>query len=466
LTIAGLVLASLVLIGAAYLYLSVQAGNRKLAEAQAEADRLDRGWRLDDVEAHRRTVSPEANAAKQVKAVRAVLPRAWMNPNDQSLANLEPTVQLDADQTALLVKELNQVQPALAEARQLADRPYGRYPIDYTGDWLATLLPQVQEAREVANLLSHDVLRRAQNGDLDGALRSARAILNAARSIGDEPFLISQLVRIAIRTIAFHKTERVLAQGEVSADLLADFQKLLEDEEAQPLLLFATRGERAGGQVLVEQLKEGKVTLSQLSGGPAATKYKLGPVDLEKLLAPFIMGSISGNQAALLRYMTRAVEIAKKPVEEQAELLKELEASARSEPVLVRLLAPAVAKTGEAFRRSSAEVRCLIVVVAAERYRLAHGRWPESLEALVPEFLSKVPTDPYDGKPLRLRRLADRLVIYSVGPDGKDDGGNIDRQKPIGLGTDLGFRLWDPDRRRQPPRDPEVGPPRPSPDEP
>jgi hypothetical protein len=46
--------------------------------------------------------------------------------------------------------------------------------------------------------------------------------------------------------------------------------------------------------------------------------------------------------------------------------------------------------------------------------------------------------------------MGDNLVIYSVGPDGVDEGGAIWRTASGGLGPDLGFRLWDVDRRRQP----------------
>jgi type II secretory pathway pseudopilin PulG len=101
--------------------------------------------------------------------------------------------------------------------------------------------------------------------------------------------------------------------------------------------------------------------------------------------------------------------------------------------------------------RSQAQLRCAVAATALERYRLAHGRWPDSLAALVPEFLREVPTDPYDGAPLRFRRLVDQVIVYSVGADGEDDGGNVTWLHPNTPGTDLGFRLWNVDRRRQPP---------------
>ena len=92
-----------------------------------------------------------------------------------------------------------------------------------------------------------------------------------------------------------------------------------------------------------------------------------------------------------------------------------------------------------------------MVALAAERYRRQHRRWPDALEALVPAFLPNVPVDPYDGKRLRYLRLKEGVVIYSIGPDLTDNGGNLDRQNRSRSGTDVGVRLWDVNRRRQPP---------------
>jgi hypothetical protein len=124
----------------------------------------------------------------------------------------------------------------------------------------------------------------------------------------------------------------------------------------------------------------------------------------------------------------------------------------KQQPVLVRLLAPAVNKVAAACLRSRVEMRCAIAAVAAERYRRQKGQWPDKLETLHQAgYLTQVPVDLYDGKPLRFLRLDDGLLIYCVGPDGADNGGLIDRDKPYSFGTDMGFRLWDVPRRRQPP---------------
>ena len=60
-------------------------------------------------------------------------------------------------------------------------------------------------------------------------------------------------------------------------------------------------------------------------------------------------------------------------------------------------------------------VRTAVAGLAAERFRLDRGRWPDSLEQLVPSYLSEIPRDPFVDAPLKLRKLPDGLFIYSVG---------------------------------------------------
>ena len=56
-----------------------------------------------------------------------------------------------------------------------------------------------------------------------------------------------------------------------------------------------------------------------------------------------------------------------------------------------------------------------------------------------PEFLAEVPTDPYDGRPIRMRHVDGGLVLYSIGRDRKDDGGRP--AEPGAEDGDLVFRL-------------------------
>lgn len=65
-----------------------------------------------------------------------------------------------------------------------------------------------------------------------------------------------------------------------------------------------------------------------------------------------------------------------------------------------------------------------LTACALERHWLAHSSYPEHIAELVPTYLSKLPRDIIDGQPLRYRRTdGGKFVLYSIGLDGKDDGG-------------------------------------------
>lgn len=62
--------------------------------------------------------------------------------------------------------------------------------------------------------------------------------------------------------------------------------------------------------------------------------------------------------------------------------------------------------------------------LAALEYKRDNKQLPPALAALVPEYITAVPADPFDGKPIRYDPA--RGLIWSVGIDLKDDGGDAD----------------------------------------
>jgi hypothetical protein len=73
------------------------------------------------------------------------------------------------------------------------------------------------------------------------------------------------------------------------------------------------------------------------------------------------------------------------------------------------------------------------VASGLERYRPAHGQYPETLEALVPQFVDKLPHDIVGGQPLKYHRTADgHFALYSVGWNERDDGGVPSKSTPEG----------------------------------
>jgi hypothetical protein len=85
---------------------------------------------------------------------------------------------------------------------------------------------------------------------------------------------------------------------------------------------------------------------------------------------------------------------------------------------------PNFVKAAQTLARTQTLVNEAFIACGLERYRLAHGQYPETLEALVPQFAEKLPHDIIGGQPLKYHRTADgQFVLYSVGWNEKDDGG-------------------------------------------
>jgi hypothetical protein len=103
--------------------------------------------------------------------------------------------------------------------------------------------------------------------------------------------------------------------------------------------------------------------------------------------------------------------------------LQALENRARSLPVVAGVLVPALSNIYKGMLRAEAEHDVALTAVAMETFRLANGKLPEKLTDLTPKFLADEPLDPADGKPLRMVVRDKEVVIYSIGPDMKDDGG-------------------------------------------
>jgi hypothetical protein len=453
-----LMLAAVLLVGAGagFLFLRSDPSQQELREAIAEADRLDPGWRFDELEARRKPIRDEDNAALAILAARQHIPNSWppSNPRrasgsgvfpsvvEEGLAYLPPEILLTEQLTRDLDADLADVEPALVEARKLKRLSEGRYPVTWTPDVIGSGLTS-QEARPVANLLEWEAVALAQRGQAGEALATARAVLVAGRSIGDEPLLISVHIRKAIGVQAMRCMERMLAQGTPPPAALKAAQDLLIDEEAQPLLLIAFRGERGATQRAINAGHLGRPSLTQaLGSGNRDQLRRLVDFDLPR--------RIRHMQAEALRQQSACVEAAKLPIEEQARAFAALKPSAPTGDDPVASLTQALFKTAEGYRRWPATLRCAIVALALERYRADKDGWPESLDALAPAYLPALPLDPYDGRLLRYKRLADGVLVYSVGPDGEDNGGALNRKAIVAPGTDLGFSLWDVALRRQP----------------
>ncbi|MFO0849115.1 MAG: hypothetical protein U0871_11265 [Gemmataceae bacterium] len=414
--------------------------------ARIEAD--DPDWRLDKLIAARNAALPpdDRNSFPLAAGVKAKLPATFddrTTPLYEAMSR-QPNALLRPEDLTALNKLLAECGPALADARKLATMPDGGQPLVIPPNPMMINLTGSQDVRRAAGLLHLDAVAAANANKPADAVRSARALLNAGRAIGDEPTLISQLVRVACVAVAGRTVAEVLGLCEpTDTDGLAELHAELLREADFRRLTVGFRGERALSFQTFDWM------MSNGPGAPAPTGIPI----LDPIARWGMRTYLPADQLRCLELMTEFVAASKKPFEEQRAALAAVPRPGPNEwrYNLTRMMVPAVEKVAEAGLRSRGELLAVATGVAAERYRRKHGAWPASLEALVPEFLPAVPLDPFTGRPLGFKPLPDGLVIYTVGPDGKDGGGQVLDTPDGPRATDYGIRLWTKDQRRQPP---------------
>ncbi len=417
-------LALAVLAPAVYLLVDHWQTRRALYSIYARLDRDDPDWRLDDiVRATNAKLPPDdRNPFVLATAANDLLP-ADANKRFEDFpdwSKSQPNALLDPVVKSKLLAAMRGMEPALDAARDLADMPdAGGNVIVMPADPLSRLMRKEQDLRLTASLLRADATLLAEDGKMGEAVRSVRAALGTARGLGDDPTLVGQLVRVALGSISGRAAESVLNLGEPDAGL-AELQAEFLKEAAAPKLLVALRGERASAEELAANV---------------LPRRMFGQTDA----------------AGLLDVLTRYIDATKLPPEQQAAAFPTIPLPHASDPrfVLTRLMLPGVDKVCAASRRGHGELTAVAVGIACERHRRRFGQWPATLADIPKDILAAVPVDPCDGLPLKSKRLPDRIVVYSVGPEGTDHGGDLNDSSPPAL-RDYGIRLYDVPQRRQP----------------
>jgi hypothetical protein len=431
-------------------------GREDLAAALAETHALDPRWRWEHIEEDRPALPDQRNSVAVILQVAQLCQKG--EPAD--LFHGEPANRLrDEVFLARLQEFLLTQEQATAVAASLIDFPHGRATFPADGDSMTDPPPHVMACRPVTWLLQLDSDRLLHEGRVYAAAQHIHATLHTGASLRDEGQAISQLVRIAIRSIAANNVERLLGMGEPDEITLTLLQDHFTAEAAEFSVLTGLRGERALAHRAFAKWIDGKGTIAdQFAKELGAPLFS----------ATLMSHGIPGENAAYLRAMNRVVAIGQLPVEKQLAEWDSLEAEGRAlrraamtegHGVLAALTVPAMRGVGQAGVRDRTVMVCACGLLAVERFRRAQQRWPATLAELIPTYLPAVPIDPYSGGPLLYKVFDDGVAVYSAGKNGVDDGGvRINSRHFLEPDSDLGLRLWDPLHRRLPPLPPENAP--------
>jgi hypothetical protein len=341
---------------------------------------------------------------------------------------------------------------AIEELRVAAQLPDSRFPISYDMEPPAViLLPHLAGLKRSSRVLQLRALAELQNGQSEKALEDVKLILRLSESIRTEPFLISHLVRIAIVNIALQPVwEGLVAHqwsdaqlggldGELAkVDLLADYHTAMRGE----LVLC-----EIGNIEYLRRYPERTPDMSGEGGGDFSSHISGWTIWKAIPNGWFYQNELNCAQPMLEYYLPMA-DVNQRMVRPGDVRRADSTVTSKLEHrnpynVFARLVLPAL---GIAVKKSASgqeSVDLARTAVALERYRLVHGSYPESLDALVPQFIAKLPHDIINGQPLHYRQTADgQFVLYSVGWNETDDGGMVVLNKGSSSTVDINRGDW------------------------
>lgn len=305
-----------------------------------------------------------------------------------------------------------------------------RYPRHFSKG-IAMLLPEAQQVRSASRALQLEFEILAREDDLAPAFKNLRMRLDAGETLRHEPVLISMLVRIAVFGNILEDIRRLMEQRTLDDSQLAQLQQLVHMMDIHSQLPDALLGERAWCYHAFHLRTSNSLAPSydnMVDEGGIETSH-----DVSKVRRP-------EDCAMALSLLAEARQGAELPTPEMLKAFGDFEdriteLHGNGSPIhrlryaMTITLLPAMQAVAIADARSESLRDLTDTSLAARRFHLKHNRWPTALADLVPDFLPAIPIDSYDGQPLRMKSHESSLLLYSVGKDRRDDGGQGDTNK-------------------------------------
>ena len=292
----------------------------------------------------------------------------------------------------------------------------------------ALLLPHVNTLRSVARLQAVRAWMLHQQGKPDEAVRQALSIFRLGQFLDNEPLLISFLVATACRNMALHTVHGMMQQGELPPAVRDEVDEALKRCDSLDSFQQALIFERAFGNQCYEMIRTNKLTLAEVTGSGSG---------LEHVGSWWVMRAyLNDDQAHYLEIMNQLIAVADKDPQTFDQVGQQIENAAQQKSVrfaLSSMLLPSLMKSRQAASRVQALSRSLLVLNAIQR-RAQAGEDVSQLRLEDIKLPDPYTTDPFNNLPLRLKKTADGWVVYSVGTNLKDDGGELEPSKSHDIG--------------------------------
>jgi hypothetical protein len=370
-----------------------------------------------------------------------------------NLFPIAPQPQTPAQDVLLALSKYDSTLEAL---RRASRRPDSRFPVNYGDkDPAEILLPHLADLKLCSQILQLRAIAELQNGQSDRAFSDVKLALYLVNSIRAEPFIISQLVRFAIFQITLQPIYEGLAEHKWSDAQLAELDKQLSKFDFLAGYKLSVRGERAGHVKVIDYLEQKRSRFNELFNWPPEYNSQQDSMNKWPILATAYLGPkgwFYQNDLVIAQILQRwtlpVVNDEQQTVSPRKAAFADKFMALLSNQLtpfnfLAQLLTPPLGPFARKAAYAQSAVDLARAAIALERYRLAHGDYPESLDALTPQFMKEIPHDIIGGQPLHYRRTAEgQFVLYSVGWNETDDGGVVALAKDGAVDTSKGDWIW------------------------
>ena len=372
----------------------------------------------------------------------------WQGPSPAWTSNAT----FDTQPTwAQLAGQLTAAQSALSELRQALREP--RASSGPCTNLMNGPPSNFVAVRKAAQWLMNAALYETRQGHTEEALQDLEAIASLAQLDREEYTLVAQAIRVAVANLGLGVSWEVLQAPGWTDPQLERLQKAWEAVHPVAAIESAFVGYRAyAGELDKLARKTSLRQTAQFTGISLSPKGSAQGMLADYLWFPlYRLTSVNADALFHLKLTEETVnglrmveahkpwKEAKQHIDQPGAWIKQVDSfpgkfrywiSLTSFPNPQRITSVAV--------RAETERALTLAAIAVKRYQLRHGALPPSLEALTPEFLPTLPYDPMSGKALCYRLKPDGgFLLYSVGEDGKDDGGD---PRPASGNT---YGLWE-----------------------
>jgi len=297
-------------------------------------------------------------------------------------------------------------------------------------DMMANMMKLLRGYRQIAFAMRWRIRYKTHSGDVDTALSDCVVLQKFGGHFQGKGLLIEQLVGIAIEAVAHDGIFQVLEKTDAPADALKNIQEQLQELYREQEAVMDLEAEKAFKYDYVQRTftDDGKGGGRMLVRGlPVAVGgWKSG-------LWRFVLFSYP-DRTEVTRTIDEYFEQGHELIDKTPWQLHKQGCNAErwdkigKKSVMLKILGPAHHKVGQITWRVKTHRAALLTVLAIKRYDKDKSNYPQSLDELVAaDYLKELPIDPYSDKPLVYRRTDDNFILYSVGLNFTDDGGQVVR---------------------------------------